>query len=60
MGYVPHNQTPEQVIYKARELYPEYPGVIDISCWEIGRDFCHPTKPECEKCIVSKGCKKVM
>ena len=45
------------IIYKARELNPDYPGIIDLSCWEIGRDFCKPTNPNCKDCIVRDECK---
>ncbi|MDD3740608.1 MAG: hypothetical protein PHH30_05145 [Bacteroidales bacterium] len=60
MGFVPKNASNEMIIYKARELYPEFPGIIDFSCWEIGREWCHPTKPECEKCLVNSECKKII
>jgi endonuclease III len=60
MGFVPKDPTPEQVIYKARELYPEFPGVIDFSCWEIGKNWCDPRKSDCKNCIVSDVCKKIM
>ncbi|MDR2579642.1 MAG: hypothetical protein LBC85_01445 [Fibromonadaceae bacterium] len=59
MGFVPHNPSPEMVIYKARELHPEFPGVIDFSCWEIGREYCLATNPICNECIVSSSCKKI-
>jgi len=61
MGYVPKEAKPEMIIYKARELYPKYPGIIDLSCWEIGRKWCHDKKkPECDECLVTKTCKKII
>ena len=48
----------EEVVYKAREINPEFPGIIDLACFEIGRDFCHPTKPNCEECFMDGLCKK--
>jgi endonuclease-3 len=27
----------EELIYRARELYPEFPGILDIAAWEGGR-----------------------
>jgi hypothetical protein len=30
MGFVPKEATNEMVIYKARELNPEFPGIIDL------------------------------
>jgi endonuclease III len=45
MGFVPQVATNEMVIYKARELNPEFPGIIDFSSWKIGRNWCiRPSK----------------
>jgi endonuclease III len=60
MGYVPQGASIEMVIYKARELNPEFPGIIDISCWDIGRQWCRPQNPDCGNCEVSSQCKKVL
>jgi len=60
MGYVPKKASREMVIRKARELYPKFPGIIDLSCWEIGKNWCKPNVPECDKCIVNKVCKKML
>lgn len=43
-------------IYKAKELNPDFPGIIDGVCWEYGRKYCHPQKPECKKCPLKAGC----
>jgi len=59
MGYVPKNASREMVIYKARELYPKFPGIIDLPCFHIGRNWCHPNNPRCKECIVNKVCKKI-
>jgi len=58
MGYVPMNATNDMIIYKAREINPDFPGIIDFSCWEIGRNWCHPRTPDCLNCIVNNECKK--
>jgi len=60
LGLVNPNPSPEMVIYKARELYPIFPGIIDFSCWEIGKKWCKPTSPDCGNCIVKSDCKKVI
>jgi len=58
-GLVPQDASPELLIYKARELNPEYPGVFDLSCWEIGRNWCKEGKePECNNCILYQFCPK--
>lgn len=56
IGYVPDNADNDMIIYKARELNPEFPGIIDFSCWEIGRNWCKPRNPECTNCIVKNEC----
>ena len=60
MGYVPENADNDMIIYKARELNPEFPGIIDFSCWEIGRKWCKPNNPNCENCIVIDDCKRII
>lgn len=59
-GLVPHGASREMVIYKARELSPEFPGIVDGPCWELGVHYCHPFNPECGTCPVSKDCPKLI
>jgi len=58
-GLVSKDADLESVIYKARELNPEFPGIIDFSCWEIGRTWCRPNNPNCIECVIYNDCKKV-
>ena len=58
LGYLNENPTIDQIIYKAREINPEFPGLIDYSCWVIGRNYCHETNPNCDKCPLNSECKK--
>jgi endonuclease III len=60
MGFVDQDATVDMVIYKARELNPDFPGIIDFSCWEIGRTWCKPKNPECSGCIVNSECKRII
>ena len=48
----------ELIIYTAREINPEYPGIIDYSLWDIGRKICHPQNPECHLCDMGDICPK--
>lgn len=57
IGYVSENANNDMIIYKARELNPEFPGIIDFSCWEIGRKWCKPNNPDCKNCIIREDCK---
>lgn len=56
LGLIPAHATPEQVIYKARALYPDYPGIMDFTCWEIGRNWCHTLSPACDSCYMKELC----
>ena len=56
MGLVQENADNDKIIYKARELNPEFPGIIDFPLWEIGKKFCKPNKPSCSKCTVKDEC----
>jgi endonuclease III len=35
-----------------------YPGIFDLSCWEIGRSWCRPNKIICEECYLNDYCIK--
>ena len=58
LGLISKNSSNEELIYCARELNPEYPGIFDLPCWEIGRNWCRPNNPICEKCYLSSYCNK--
>jgi len=52
--------TVDSMVKTARKLNPEYPGILDNPCWVIGRKYCHPRNPKCEKCPLSKVCSKLL
>ena len=56
LSLCPPNVSVEQVIYKARALYPEFPGMMDLPCWEIGRNWCKPRNPMCGGCYMNDIC----
>lgn len=58
LGLIDHNATNEELVYCARELNPEYPGIFDLSAWEIGRQWCRPTNPDCKNCYFDETCPK--
>lgn len=58
MGLIKNRQNTNEIIYKARELYPNFPGIIDFSMWEIGRNYCFEKNPNCTECPIRKDCKK--
>lgn len=56
LGFTPKDATVEQIIFKARALSPEFPGLLDLPTWEIGRTWCKPKRPICENCYMRRGC----
>lgn len=49
--------TDDQITEKAREINPEFPGIIDSTCFFVGRDYCRPEKTDCQNCPLNKECK---
>ena len=44
------------VIYRAKSICPEYPGILDECCWDMGRLCCHQTNPNCVLCEFKEIC----
>ena len=58
IGFIGKDSSNDELIYCARELNPEYPGIFDLSAWEIGRNWCRPNNPKCSECYLNKYCEK--
>lgn len=58
LGFVPNNASNDELIYCAREINPKYPGIIDLPCWYIGRNWCKPQNPLCKDCYLNEYCAK--
>lgn len=56
LGLTPTEDNPETTIFKARELSPEFPGIIGMACWEIGKTWCRPRNPKCTSCPLNRLC----
>ena len=56
LGLVNDGATVEEIIYRARSLYPEFPGLMDLPTWEIGRNWCKPKQPNCKDCYMKDLC----
>ena len=56
LGFVEEGSSPEVVIYAARDLNPDFPGIFDLALWEIGRTICRPTAPLCSTCRLVRFC----
>ncbi|OKZ64973.1 MAG: hypothetical protein BHW02_05475 [Clostridium sp. 28_12] len=60
MGYVSKDANNLVIVYKARELNPEFPGILDFACWEIGKKFCKSREPNCNGCKMRGECQKII
>src|SRR5262249_37716382 len=56
LGLCPSGATIEQLVYKERALHPEFPGMMDLPSWEIGRKWCRPRRPDCGTCYMRDLC----
>jgi endonuclease III len=60
LGFISKGASNDELIYCARELHPEYPGIFDFSAWEIGREWCRPNNPDCKNCYLNQFCPKIL
>lgn len=56
LGLMEQDATNDELIYKARSLYPRFPGLLDLPAWEIGRKWCRPRVPLCDGCYMRGVC----
>jgi len=56
LGLTGKTASTEEIIYKARGLCPEFPGLLDFPCWDVGRNWCRPRKTECKHCYMGDVC----
>lgn len=55
-GLVEEGASIDEIVYKAREINPDYPGIVDAACWRIGREHCHSSVPDCDCCPIKTHC----
>lgn len=56
LGLIDNMEDVNLVIYRAKSICPQYPGLLDECCWDVGRRYCHPTDPECGMCELNEIC----
>lgn len=56
LGFVEPGSSPAVVIYAARELNPDFPGIFDLALWDLGRTLCRPVNPQCPQCRLRRLC----
>lgn len=60
IGFIGKDASNEDLIYCAKELNPVYPGIFDLSAWEIGRNWCKSRNPKCNECYLNEHCTKIL
>jgi endonuclease III len=60
MGLVKDIDNVDKIIYKARSISPEFPGILDLTCWKLGKDICRPNNPKCSNCSFNIECPKLI
>lgn len=48
--------SPDEVVGAARELSPDRPAALDYPSWHVGRVYCRPRVPVCERCPLAFAC----
>ncbi len=48
--------TPEEVSRAAGIACPEAPGSLDLAAWLVGREWCRPRSPDCDRCRLGEVC----
>ncbi len=56
LGFVEDGSDTDVVIYAAREVSPDFPGIFDLALWDIGRTVCRPRNPRCSECRLNDLC----
>ena len=56
LGLIKKDATVDEVIYRARALHPEFPGLMDLPAWNIGYNWCKPNQPKCSDCDLASLC----
>jgi endonuclease III len=59
-GLVSKNANREEIIWRAKEYYPTYPGLLDIATFKIGKEICRPQNPLCTICPLTTNCPKII
>ena len=60
LGLISKHTSDNEIIEKAQDLYPPYPGVFESPIQEIGRKWCKPVNSDCISCYMTKYCPKVL
>lgn len=56
LGFIDNKEDINLVIYRAKSICPQYPGLLDECCWDVGRKYCHNMNPKCGECELNEVC----
>ena len=56
LGLTPPEASTEELQYRTRALNPDFPGLLDRPIWHLGREWCRPKRPQCDKCYMNDLC----
>jgi len=52
--------TPEAIAAAAARACPASPGNLDLPTWLVGRQWCHPARPDCDSCRLGVVCPRLV
>jgi uncharacterized HhH-GPD family protein len=52
--------TPEKIAAAAACACPESPGTLDLAAWLVGREWCRPRQPQCDRCRLGQSCPRLV
>lgn len=58
-GLTKRSSSAQAVVDAARALAPDFPGSLDAPAWEVGRNWCRPSRPRCAECAIDGVCPKI-
>jgi len=58
-GLINQNATDDELMFYARELNPEYPGIFDLPVRKLGKELCEQQSPKCNECCLGKYCPRI-
>lgn len=56
LDLIPKRASNELIRYRARDLNPQFPGLLDLPAFQIGRKWCRPGQPDCGQCFMQDIC----
>lgn len=48
----------KDITSNARKICNEFPGSLTLPFWVVGREYCRPIDPKCDKCYLNNFCMK--